>query len=386
MFAGKLAKTVSAETLADQAADAPAGTSTAPASGRPPVQMMLDKDKLNHLVALIKDKHEAPGYWPDMARFIFGVELDEEDIAYIAAGVQLSQPAPEPPVPAQTEASLPAAKMQDKASGRQETAAEAPTVERMMCDEGYHQLVSWLLENDIRALFFGDSHNVTDTMLPVEIVWLLAEKDMLHGVMMEFADNKDDHASENMLEDFVTKAGLREAATMQDVRMKQDPQHHSWHIMQIMYVLHKQGIPCHVFGSPNHKDTRETLKSRLGGVPPGKVMLAMIGANHLYPPDIGKGAGAGGEIPDSAFGLLSQQARREYGVNIAGFNGCWLSNIYKYGQDYMKDVIYVNQNRSREATRLDKNYEKVLFPNIRDMSDKGEPFENTRRFRERVYF
>ena len=209
-------------------------------------------------------------------------------------------------------------------------------------------------------------------------------KGMLHGVMLEFANNKDDAASATMLEDFITRAGLREAATMPDVKVNQDPEDRSWHIAQILYVLHKQGIPFHVFGSPDHRDTRETLKKCLGEAPPGKVVLVMIGPKHFYSPETASAAGPADDIPDSAFGLLNQQARNEYGVNIAGFNGCWSSNVYKYGSGPMKGVIYVNQSRSRSAIRQDKFYKKVLFPNIRDMSDKGEPFENIRRFRDRI--
>ena len=383
--AGKVMRGESAEALLDQVAGGPTKVSTTPVSDSAPVQMMLDKDKLEFLVNLILDKRELPGNWPMMARFIYGVELDEEDIAYITARVPFAQPTPGAPVPVEKEASLPAVKIQETVSGQQETATGEYPEQQLLSDDGYKLLAGWILENDIRALFFGDFHSVTGTMLPVEIVRMLADRGMLHGLMMEFAQNKDDSASAKMLEDFITKAGLREAATLHDIKMKQDPEDKSWHIAQIVYVLHKQGIPYHVFGSPSHQDTRETLKKCLGGVPPGKVTLIMIGPKHLYPPEIGRSKGAADDVPESAYGLLSRQARNEYGVNIAGFNGCWSSNVYKYGHGHMVDVIHMNQSRSQKVTRQDKFYEKVLFPNIRDMSDKGEPFEKTKRFRERLH-
>ena len=200
-------------------------------------------------------------------------------------------------------------------------------------------------------------------MLPVEVVRMLADRGMLHGVMIEFADNRDDDETEKRNEDFINSIGLKEATTLQDIKMAQDPSNYQWHFAHVFYVLHRRGIPYHVFGSPRHQHTRETLKKGLSQVPSGKVMLIMVGTHHLYPPELVDKQPA---HPDSAYGLLSQQARDEYGTNIAGFNGAWVSNDWQFGGGYMKDqVVYRAKQISEKVTRQDQFYKKVLFPNTK---------------------
>ena len=381
-MADKVVRGESAESLLDQVASGSTEVSAGPVSVDAPVQMMLEKDKLDYLVKLILDKRELPKYWPMIAHHLYGADLDEADVAYITARVPFAQPTPEQLAPKEKEANIAATNIQETASEQQETSTAVYPVKQILSVEGYKQIVDWILENDIRALFFGDSHSVPDTILPVEIVKILADRGMLHSVMIEFAVNRDDAETEKRNEDFINSIGLKEATTLQDIKMAQDPSNHQWHFAHVFYVLHRRGIPYHVFGSPRHLYTRETLKKGLSQVPSGKVMLIMVGTHHLYPPEL---VNKNPDHPDSAYGLLSQQARNEYGVNIAGFNGCWSSNEYKYGHDYMKEVIYRNQYISKKVTQRDKFYEKVLFPNIKDMSDKGEPFENTRRFKSCIY-
>ena len=221
-----------------------------------PVQMMLDKDKLDYLVKFISDKKELPKFWHVIARRLYGVELNDEDIAYITSGVQPAQPTPAAPV----------LKAQEVEPRQQEAATAGGSVKNILSEKGFELFSGWILENEIRALFFGDYHSNPDTMLPVEVIKALADRGMLHSVMMEFAVNKDDVETEKIQEDFINRRGIRDAKTLQDINMEQDSGNCSWHFAQIMHVLYQNGIPWVYFGSPNHQYTRKTLKK---GFKPG---------------------------------------------------------------------------------------------------------------------
>ena len=352
------------------ATNAPAG----PVSDDAPVQMMLGKDKLDYLVKFISDKKELPRYWHVIARRLYGVELDDEDIAYITAGVQPAQPTPASPVH----------KAQGVEQRQEEAATGGVSAMKILSEKDFELFTGWILKNDIRALFFGDYHGNPDTMLPVEVVKTLAGRGILHSVMMEFAVNKDDAETEKIQEDYINHKRIRDAKTLQDIKIKQDPGNCSWHFAQIIHVLYQKGIPWVYFGSPNHQYTRETLKKGLSQVPPGKVILIMIGSHHLYPPEIV--GDSHHDIPPSAYGLLSQRAKGEYGVNISGFNGAWVENEWQFGGGYMKNqIVYRARLASEAITRQDQFYEKVLFPNIKYMSDTEVSFNNTGRFKRRIY-
>lgn len=314
--AGKVMRGESAESLLDQVAGKATKVSAGPVTDDTPAQMMLDIDKLDCLVKWILDKKEPPSQWSMTARRLYNVELDKEDIAYITTKVQFTQLTPDLPihkeqgvnskslVPMEKEASPLTTEMQVMDAKQQEAAMGGAPVKRILSEEGFEQFTAWILENDIRALFFGDSHKTPDTMLPVEVVKILADTGMLHSVMIEYADNKDDAETEKIHEDFITRIGLKEAKTLQDIKMEQDAHKDLWHIMQIRYILYQKGIPCRAFGSPRHQNTRETLKKSLSKVPPGEVILVMIGPYHLYPLEI---VGHNyHNLPQNAFGLLTQ--------------------------------------------------------------------------------
>ena len=60
-------------------------------------------------------------------------------------------------------------------------------------------------------------------MLPVEVVKTLAGRGILHSVMMEFAVNKDDAETEKIQEDYINHKRIRDAKTLQDIKMKHRP-------------------------------------------------------------------------------------------------------------------------------------------------------------------
>ena len=140
-MAEKVVRGESAESLLDQVAGGSTEVSAGPVSVDAPVQMMLEKDKLDYLVELILDKRELPKYWSLIAHRLYGAELDEADVAYITARVPFAQPTPERSVPVEKEASLPVTKIKETASEQQEATTAASPVKRILSDEGYTQLV-----------------------------------------------------------------------------------------------------------------------------------------------------------------------------------------------------------------------------------------------------
>ncbi len=153
--------------------------------------------------------------------------------------------------------------------------------------EFQEKVVDFILDNDIRVIFYGESHLDTesDTQLPVSLIQALcdSEKINLKGVYFECVNKAPDVNDVAESTQYRNKIIQEYKTTASDNDKPNTPQHlYEYEDIEAYLYFTNRSDKIFAFGRDHHEFTRKTLNAAIATVEPKEVIVISIGSAHLF--------------------------------------------------------------------------------------------------------